>query len=217
LFINDVPTIMDEGGNIKKRENFEWYFECKTQTVRKEDKKTYTYETKLIETKRCDKCSGTGTDPQIYKCSSCNGTGQTKNMFDGKMYTCYTCKGNGTVRYKCPDCGGAGTFSFPKSQPPRVKESVTWSGYPVDIKTIPSGASVKIIGINSGEYFAAGTTPSIVNWYSTSGKTCPIILELDGKVVKVQPTFNAKGKKNSFVTVDFTKGTPLVTGGTKVE
>lgn len=216
LFINDVPTIMDEGGNIKKRDNFEWYFECKKQTIQKQEQKTYTYETSLIETKRCDKCSGTGTDPQAYKCSSCNGTGQFKG-YDGKIYKCSKCNGTGIVHYQCGNCGGKGVLSFPKSQLPKVTNSITWNGWQVQVNSIPSGATIKGISTKTGQYDSYPcTTPCKINWYCTSGKSCPIIVEYNGQIVKVMP-YKTDGKESGTIAVDFTSGTPIVTKGQKVD
>lgn len=216
LFINDVPTVMDDGGNIKKRENFEWYFQCKNQTVTKDEVISYTYETSLIETKRCDKCNGTGTDPQAYKCSTCGGAGKKKNIYDGKIYTCYTCSGSGIVHIKCPDCSGVGTFTFPKSNLPKITKSETWSGFSFNLSSIPSGAKIELVEPKTGEYYTANqTTPCTVNWYCKSNKECPIIVSLNGKEVKIKP-YNEKGKQSSKVKVDFTKENPVVIGGTIV-
>jgi len=217
LFINDVPTIMDEGGNIKKRENFEWFFECKKKTERREGKKTYTYEPRLIESKQCNKCEGTGTDPQAYKCSSCNGNGVTKNIFDGKMYKCSTCDGTKIVHYKCPDCSGEGTLRFPKSHLPGIASSVTWTGNPVLVKTIPAGAAVQVIDTQTGKYRSCyKSSPVAVDWYCTYGMSCPILVDFQGKTVKVLP-YSSDGKEVREIIIDFTKGTPAVTKGTKVE
>jgi hypothetical protein len=215
LFINDVPTIMDEGGNIKKRENFEWYFECKKQTVQKQAQKTYTYETKLIESKQCDKCRGTGTDPTAYKCSTCAGNGKVKG-YDGKIYTCSKCDGTGIVHYSCPDCGGKGTLYFPKSQLPAITKSVDWDGSYVKIKTLPANASIKLIVPETGQYKVNTGYNGSYPWYCTYGKSCPIIVEYNGKEIKVLP-FTSNGKASKTITVDFTKGNPVVTGGTKVD
>jgi hypothetical protein len=215
LFINDVPTIMDEGGNIKKRENFEWFFECKKQYVEKKAPKTYTYETKLIESKRCDKCSGTGTDPQAYQCSTCKGKGTTVNIFDGKTYKCSTCSGTGIVHQSCPDCSGRGTLYFPKSHLPAITKSVDWNGYYIKIKTLPANAIIKLIVPETGQYKVNTGYNGSYPWYCSYGKSCPIIVEYDGKEVKVMP-YTPQGKESKSIVVDFTKGTPVVTGGTKV-
>jgi len=217
LFINDVPTVMDEGGNIKKRENFEWYFECKKQIVSQQAQKTFTYETKLIESKRCDKCQGTGTDPKEYKCSTCKGTGSVVSIINGKTYKCSSCDGSGLVHYSCPDCNGKGTLYFPKSPRPRIKESVTWNGFGVIIKTKPDGATVKLIDPSNGKYKVGedyGT--HYYSWYCTSGRSCPILIDFNGIEVKVLPN-DSKGKESKNILVDFTKQTPQVSGGIKMD
>ena len=212
LFINDVPTIMDEGGNIKKRENFEWYFECKKESVQKQAQKTYSYETSPIETRQCEKCGGTGTDPTKYQCSTCKGTGQTKNIFDGKYYTCSTCKGSGIVHYKCSNCSGQGILSFPKSMLPRETSSTSWTGWPVNVSTNPPGAVVKVVNTKTKSYYDAGTANCTVDWNTSNSTSYPIIVEYQGKSIKVLP-YNGKGKQLTKVVVDFSSGQPVVKEG----
>ncbi len=215
LFINDVPTVMDEGGNIKKRENFEWFFVCKKQTVEKQEQITYSYETSLIESKRCDKCTGTGVDPQAYTCKTCGGSGKTKNIFDGKYYTCFNCTGSGIVHYKCSDCKGAGTLSFPKSRLPKTVSSITWTDRPINVTTSPAGAVVKVVDTKTKEYISAGTSNCTVNWYTSNTTSYPIIIEYQGKTVKVLP-FDDKGKELSKIVVNFLGAEPSVTKGQKI-
>ena len=123
------------------------------------------------------------------------------------------------MHVSCPDCGGRGTLYFPKSHLPAVTKSVDWSGHYVKIKTIPSSVSVKIIDPETGEYrdskWAYAFTDTY-HWYCTSGKSCPIIFEFNGKEVKVLP-YDSKGKDSKGITVNFTSGNPVVTGGTKVD
>jgi hypothetical protein len=216
LNLSGVPTDYDKGGYVTKKEKFVWYFNSSVQEVSKEEKKSYTYETKLIESKRCDKCSGTGTDPQLYQCSTCKGKGTTVNIFDGKTYKCSTCSGTGVVHVSCPDCGGRGTLYFPKSHLPAVTKSVSWDGSYVKIKTLPANASIKLIVPETGQYKVNTGYNGSYPWYCTYGKSCPIIVEYNGKEIKVLP-FTSNGKASKTITVDFTKGNPVVTGGTKVE
>lgn len=215
LFINDVPTIMDEGGNIKKRENFEWYFECNKQTINKQAQKTYSYETAPIETRQCEKCEGTGTDPTIYQCSTCKGGGQTKNIFDGKYYTCSTCKGTGKVKYKCKNCDGDGVLAFPKSQLPRETSSTSWTGWPVIVSTNPAGAVVKVIDTKTSKYYDAGTSNCTVNWYTSNSTSYPIVVEYQGKNIKVLP-YNSKGKQIKKIVIEFSSGLPVIKEGSLV-
>ena len=215
LNLSGVPTDYDKGGYVTKKEKFVWYFNSSIQEVSKEEKITYNYETKLIESKRCDKCSGTGTDPTAYKCSTCAGNGKVKG-YDGKIYTCSKCDGTGIVHYSCPDCGGKGTLYFPKSQLPQITKSVLWRGLYLNVKTIPAGATIKTMSPESGQYVDANyTTPCKVGWYCTSSKSCPLIITLNGTEVKVMP-YTDKGKQTTDILVDFTKGSPIVKKGTKV-
>ena len=210
LSLNDVPTIMDEAGNIKKRENFEWFFECKKQTIQKQAQKTYSYESTPIETRRCQKCSGTGTDPTNYKCDFCKGAG--KVLEKDKYYECFKCKGTGISHYKCPDCSGKGTLSFPKSQLPPVISSTTWTGWQVNVSTNPPGAVVKVINTSTKKYYDAGTSNCTVNWNTSNSTSYPIIVEYQGKSIKVLP-FNSKGRIVTKVVVDFSSGQPAVEKG----
>jgi hypothetical protein len=216
LFINDVPTVMDEAGNIQKRENFEWYFECKKQNVEKQAEKKYTYEPQLVESKQCDICRGTGVDPQASTCYGCMGKGSYVGIIDGKIHKCSTCSGTGIVHGLCPDCSGLGKLYFPKSQLPKVTNSVLWTGHSVTLKTKPESAAVKMIDPNTGKYKEEAGYMNVYFWYCTSSQSCPIIFEYNGFEVKVIP-YNANGKPSKTITVDFTKGTPVVKGGTTVK
>ena len=215
LFINDVPTVMDEGGNIKKRENFEWYFECKNQAIVKEEKKTYTYETSPIQKEQCSKCRGTGTDPQAYKCSSCNGTGLHTNQYNGQTYSCSTCSGKGVVYYKCPNCKGKGEIAYPKSQLPRVSSSITWTLGEIEVITNPPGAKISIVDPKTKEYENVGMSNMTVDWYSSNEKSYPIVVEYQDQKVKILP-YKDNGKLTKKVSVDFTGGVANVTKGQKV-
>lgn len=215
LFINDVPISMDEGGNIKKRENFEWFFECSKQTVQKEAKKTFSYETRLIESKQCDRCNGTGVDPKSYQCPSCKGKGTVISIFTGKPITCSTCSGSGVVHYKCPICNGKGLLTFPKSKLPKVTNRISWSGLYVTVKTIPNGARVKVIDPETGEYRLEDfQSPCTIPWYKTYDKPSPIVVSLNGHQINVSPLSNGKELKE--IIVDFTSGKPTVIKGTLV-
>lgn len=216
LNLSGVPTDYDKGGYVTKKEKFVWYFNSSVQEVTKEEKISYTYETKLIESKRCDKCSGTGTDPQAYRCSNCKGTGTYVSLINGKTYECPDCSGKGIVHHSCNDCGGRGTLSFPKSKRPAVTNSVVWNGLFVTIKTKPANTTIKIIDPETGQYKDEFSKYGYYYWYCTSGRSCPIIVEYDGKAIKILP-YTSSGKESKTINVDFTKGTPVVTGGTKVD
>jgi hypothetical protein len=215
LFLNGVPTSYDEAGNVTKKNNFEWYFECKSEEVQKQEKKTYTYETSLIEKQRCAKCSGTGIDPTNYKCNYCNGTGQFKG-YDGKIYTCDKCQGTGIVHIKCQDCDGLGTISYPKSSTPPIASSITWSGAIIQVITNPPGAKVSVVNTKTKEYQSSGMSNVTVNWYSSDQKSYPIVVEYQGQTVKVLP-YNDQGELIPKVVIDFLGGTLAVTKGKKVD
>jgi hypothetical protein len=211
LFINDVPTVMDEGGNIKKRDNFEWYFEVKKQSAQKETQKTYTYQTAPVHTQQCDKCSGTGVDPNTT-CSRCKGAGKNKNSIDGRMYECSTCRGTGSVRRVCNNCSGKGALAFPKSQLPPETSSTSWSGWAVNVVTNPPGAIVKVVNPSTKKYYDAGTSNSTVNWNTSNSTSYPIIVEYQGKSIKVLP-YDKKGKQISKIVIDFAGSQPTIKEG----
>lgn len=214
LFLNGVPTSYNEAGNITKKDNFEWFFECELKTVIKEEQRTYTYETSLIENAQCSKCSGTGTDPQAYQCPSCKGAKVTKNIFDGKMYTCSRCKGTGIVHYKCENCSGEGILYYPKSPRHQVAKSETWTGAKVQIVTTPAGAKISVVNTKTGEYESKGMSNITVDWYSSNSKSYPIIVEYQGQNIKVLP-FDASGKSIFKIEIDFSSGTPIIKKGSK--
>jgi len=215
LFLNGVPISYDEAGNIKKKDNFQWYFECKTEEVKKKELRNYTYEAEPIYKEKCKKCSGTGTDPQAYKCSNCDGKGAYVNSYDGKTYKCSKCDGSGVVHYQCGNCSGKGVISYPKSQAAPVTSSITWSGAVVEVVTNPPGAKVSVVNTKSREYESSGMSNLTVYWYSSDQKSYPIIVEYQGQTVKVLP-YNDKGKLIKKVVIDFLAGTPTVTKGKKV-
>jgi hypothetical protein len=214
ILLNGVPVSYNEAGSVTKKSNFEWYFACKAETVQKEEKKTYTYETKPIFQKKCPKCSGTGTDPQPYKCTYCDGKGTYVNSYDKKTYKCSTCGGTGIVHYKCPDCGGTGVLSYPKSTE-APHSSTTWTGWKVNVSTTPPGAKVSMVDTKTGEYKSVGMSNVEANWFSSDRKSYPIIIEYQGQTVKVLP-YDESGKAISKVVIDLLSGTPIVKEGQKV-
>jgi len=211
LFINDVPTEMDAAGNIKKRENFEWYFECKMQPIQKQTKITYTYPTAVIETSRCDICAGTGKNPD-QQCTVCKGAGKNKNRFDGKIHVCNNCRGTGIKEKYCINCAGIGKLSFPKSKLPEERSSISWTGWKVNVVTNPPGAVVKVVNPTTRQYYEAGVSNSYINWNTSNSKSYPIIVEYQGKIIKVLP-FNKKGKEISKIVIDFSGSQPIVKEG----
>lgn len=217
LFLNGVPVLYDEAGQVKKKDSFEWFFECKTQEVTKDEEITYTYESSPIHKEQCQKCYGTGADPQFYKCSACNGKGTYVNVFDKKTYTCRTCSGKGMVRYKCSICNGVGVISLPKSSRPPVKSSILWRGAQIHLVTIPPGATVSVINTTTREYESAGMSNIKVSWYTSSSKSYPIKVSYQGKNVSVFPYNPETGKLISKVVVDFTPEVPVAIEGRLVD
>lgn len=214
LFLNGVPTSYNEAGSVTKKNNFEWYFECKAETVQKGEQKKFTYESEPIYKEKCKKCSGTGTDPQPYKCNSCGGEGTI--VVNKKTYKCSTCDGSGVVHYKCANCSGVGVIAYPKSTEPPIKSSITWTGWKVNVTTNPPGAKVSMVNIRTGEYKSVGMSNVEADWYSSDAKSYPIIIEYQGQTLKVLP-FDESGKEISKVVVDFLSSTPIVKEGKKVD
>jgi hypothetical protein len=216
LFLNGVPVSYNEAGNVTKKNNFEWYFECKAEAVQKDEQRTYTYEAAPIFQKKCEKCTGTGVDPQAYKCKYCGGKGSYVNQYDKKTHKCSTCDGTGIVHYKCDNCGGSGVISLPKSKEAPVRSSITWYGWKVNIKTNPPGATVSIVDRKTKEYRVIGTSNIDANWFTSDVKSYPIIIEYQGQSVKVLP-YDESGKEIPNIVVDFLGGKLSVTEGRKVD
>lgn len=214
MLLNGVPVSHNDAGVVTKKSNFEWYFECKAEIVRKEEQKTYTYETSPIHQEKCAKCSGTGTDPQAYKCSYCNGKGSYVSSADKKTYKCSNCGGTGIVHVKCSNCGGVGVLSYPKSTEAPY-ESTTWIGWVVKVLTNPPGAKVSMVDTKTGEYISVGMSNVEATWFSSNTKSYPIIIEYQGQSVKVLP-YDDSGKEISKIVVDLVSGTPIVKEGKKV-
>lgn len=225
ILLNGVPTSYNQSGNITKKSNFEWYFQCKSELVQKNDQKTYTYETKPIHKEQCAKCNGTGTDPQAYQCGTCKGSGRVASIFSDKIYACVSCNGTGRARpQKCPNCMGGGQISYPKSVAAPIESEKMWYGWPVNIATIPTGATVSIIqDTQTGIYTDLGWSNISAKPYLKSRNISetneyfhPILIKYQGKSVKVMP-YDENGKELSNIVVDFSTGTPIVKEGKEVE
>lgn len=213
IFINDVPIAYDQAGNVTKRDNFSWTFMVKTKTESKGFKIGYTYDYQPVHKEQCLSCSGTGQ--VMGTCSACKGTGRFKN-FDGSVITCPTCNGTGQSKFRCANCNGYGSNSYPKSQQPPVTSSVHWSGYWVTVNTKPEGANIQIMDPDKGSYVYANRTSNCqVQWYKSPNKAYPIIVDYDGKKVKVLPYKD--GKESDKIVVDFTTGVPTVKTGQVAE
>lgn len=226
IFINGVPTSYNEAGNVLKKSNFEWYFECKeSQNITKEDIKTYSYKFTPVHNEQCSKCKGTGQDPKPYQCNSCKGTGSFVAN-DGKRYECNTCKGTGKVYNSCDNCFGGGIVYYPKSDSPKIEKMVTLTSWNVNVVTNPIGAKVKVADEDDKYYDVVDSNNNIVFYFvnAQSRETgfkpksyCePIIIEYKGQEVKVIPC-DKDWKKLNEVIVDFTGSTPIIVKGRGVE
>jgi len=220
IFLNGVPVSYDEAGSITKKSNFEWYFDCKSTTITKDEQISYSYESKVIKSEQCAKCNGTGVDPQIYKCAGCNGTGYYVNSYDGKTYKHSTCSGTGKVRQKCPNCNN-GVNYYPLSTEAPIDTQVNWYGWPVKVTTIPSNAKISVVNTKTGKYTFAGFSNLLIRpcLKSISGSDVnftPIIIEYQGKEIKVMP-IDEKGKNISKIEVDFSNRNPVVVKGKIME
>jgi hypothetical protein len=217
LSINDIPTSLDKAGNILSKDNFEWYFECSLENKSTIEKNEYSYETTPIESKQCSACTGQGFTLSKGKCDNCAGTGKLKNK-EGKISDCWKCKGLGELNYKytCNSCSSTGILKFPQSPPPQAIKSVYWSGWEVEIKTIPAGvATVSTMDAKSRIYRNWGLSNRSYEWYGTDGtEEFPIILEYKNTKIAVVP-YDPKGKKLSKVEVDFSAKEPIVKIGTQ--
>jgi DnaJ-class molecular chaperone len=54
-----------------------------------------------------------------FKCSDCNGTGKFM-LRSGNEVDCRTCKGTGTIKWTCPDCGGSGYTKESMARPREI-------------------------------------------------------------------------------------------------
>lgn len=217
LTIQDVPVIYNQASGISKTENFEWFFECKTEPIVKHDKITYSYDETPVLKERCSACSGMGYHEIRQTCTWCSGTG-TITGSDGKVYRCSRCEGTKIMVTKetCVNCVGKGMIAYPKSTRPPVANRTTWNGWRVNIVTHPAGALVSTVSFTTKEYTAIGRSNELINWYTPSGEQYPIQLECMGKIVKVLP-YTADGKPSARIVVDFTKGDPIVKVGKEVK
>lgn len=71
LFLNGVPTSVDNVGNITQKDNFEWYFDCSFVKMESNEQINYSYEPTPVYTEKCPNCNGTGLDPETIECERC--------------------------------------------------------------------------------------------------------------------------------------------------
>jgi hypothetical protein len=213
VFINDIPTKIDDAGNTIKRENFDWLFSCSSEEKTEKGTINYSYDETPVMTQQCQACSGRGSFSEIKLCPTCNGTGRYKG-YDGNIHQCYNCQGSGKVNVTttCQSCGGKGILIYPKSPLPPVDSQETWSGWLIYVNTIPSGLTIKFFNPYLGQYQNNGQTPNAVSYYSSPSKLYPIIISYKNQEVKVIPTDNS-GKKLDEIKVDFSSGSPVIKKG----
>ncbi len=215
--VYDVPILYDQAGNIKQKENFEWTFQLTKQEISRQDRIVYTYSKEAVHKERCKACTGKGFFQEVSQCSRCEGSGIRTNK-EGKRSKCNTCGGKGKVTRKrnCKTCSGLGVIAYPKSKKPPVAEEVLWTGWKVKVETNPPGAKVSVVDVNKAEYKDVGTSNVEVRWFSSS-QSYPIVVEYQGKQVKVLP-FKLNGKPSRKVVIDFLSAPqPVVQVGRKVE
>lgn len=217
LRLTGVPTAFDKAGATTNVHTFEWFFSCSTKEVTQPDKITYRYEEEPVYKEQCKACNGIGYYEKTETCRACNGTGIYTGS-DGKVYQCYSCKGNKTAVYKynCSNCQGKGSIALPKSTRPPVASRETWSGWQVRVITRPAGASIHTMSQRTHEYVYAGMSNGVIDWLSPGSTQYPIEIELNGKRVKVLP-YTKAGKQSPSIQIDFRQGEPIVKVGRKVE
>jgi hypothetical protein len=213
LSVNDVPVLYDSAGNVKKKENFEWFFQVGATPVVKDAVVSYDYTTEPVDRRQCTACGGRGYTERVVTCSTCKGYGSYINQYNGKRYNCTACGGTGKIALKdvCVNCGGKGELRFPKSKLPPEKSRTEWAGWNVEVDTKPAGANIEVIDVQTGLYAPDGTSNRVVHWLSSQTASYPIIVEYQGKSVKVLPYSNS-GKPIAKVSVDFTKGVKVRKG-----
>ncbi len=201
----DIPIEMSDAGEIKKRENFEWFFKYELISKSSPDFVKYSYNTKPVEFESCSVCKAVGTISTIKNCTTCGGDGENTNS-EGKKYKCFTCGGSGklTDTKDCsnPSCS-SGKIYHRKS--PDLKVTENWTGYELKITTIPAGASLSMISPFNADklnYYNFASTPATINWLNKPGVVNPIKIELNGQVIKVLP-YTLEGKITNQIVIDF--------------
>lgn len=209
--VNDVPTAYNAAGDVTKKENFEWYYQVAREKVKKQEVIEYSYQEVPVYKETCSKCGGSGKEPYKDQCHKCIGTGKLKytDYKTGRSWidNCNECNGNGyiIVQVNCAICRGKGKIEYPKSPEPKVKSSVTWTGWEVTLITNPVGSTINIVDPKTGQYTYAGVSNKLIKWFSSntsSSETFPIILEYQGKKYKIMP-YDAKGNPSAVVDVNF--------------
>ncbi|MBM2813431.1 MAG: Energy transducer TonB [Ignavibacteria bacterium] len=218
IAVHDVPIQYDKAGNVLRKDNFEWTFQTKEKEIKQPDKFVFTYVQEAINRQQCQACSGLGKFVSKQQCYLCEGRGVLTNK-EGKKYRCINCGGTGEVNVEnmCYTCSGKGLIEYPLSPRPPVLKAETWSGWTVLINTNPLGAKISLMDPKTENYKEIGFSSKFVNWLTFESKEYPIIVEYQGKIVKVLP-YNINGEESSKIMIDFLKGSePLILIGRKVE
>lgn len=211
IIINDVPVEYDQAGTVSKRANFTWTFLVQTKTESKSETVNYSYDYTPVETRTCPACNG--SKYAMVTCMYCKGTGRILNSWNNQYVTCSTCNGSGRMQVNCTTCSGDGYLSYPKSKRPTITSSVHWSGYWVEVDTKPTGANIQVFDPDKGQYiYVIGMSNCQVQWFRTGDKAYPIIVEYNGKKVRVLP-YKEGNKESAQVKIDFTTGEPTVKNG----
>lgn len=217
ISINDIPTKYDQAGTVQKKENFEWFFGCSLIPTTKTEKIQYEYKEQLAESEQCKACNGVGR--LQVDCSYCKGEGKVKvAQLDGTstMQECGVCKGAKKVWDYCRNCD-KGVVYHRKSRLPSPDTRTMWTGWNVQVNTIPAGLNICTVTPETGKYdYCRAANPGGSNgiaYYRTGGgKTYYLRTEYNGKEYFFEP-YDDKGKRTQKVTIDFTQSTPLIKGG----
>lgn len=216
IFLNGVPTSYDKAGNVVKKDNFEWFFDCKIEKIEKPEKIEYKYVSELIEKGQCAKCAGTGLDPHLQTCTICSGKGLLLGQ-DGKTYGCTKCNRTGKVQHSCNSCYGRGFLEYPKSIAPSIVSSKAWKGGIIEVVTTPSGAKVEVFNIETKVYEYKGISNlKNIRWYGSSENLYPVKIEYNGQTVMAIP-YSKEGQLTPTISIDFTTGQPIAKKGKIVQ
>ncbi|MCB0835684.1 MAG: hypothetical protein KDD99_03405, partial [Bacteroidetes bacterium] len=214
LTIYDMPTVYNEAGNVKKKENFEWYFYYGHRDLQKTAEIRYDYQNRPVFKESCHQCNAVGYHAEVVQCGVCDGKGKYTTS-KGKIVTCYKCSGKGKYQDKkdCTYCDD-GKIAHRKSQDPSIDEA--WSGYKVAVATTPSDSRIFVVDPSTKEYTPARPINGKIDWWAYSSKNrtkvYPIKIVHQDKEYNITPE-NAKGRMSSTVSIDLSSGEPVVKNG----
>lgn len=213
----NVPTEFAANGDVNTTNNFQWFFLLQKGEKKVEDIIYHTFITKPVYKENCNTCENKGVIIQNESCKSCSGKGTKYNLLTNVTYTCNNCKGVGKANYSytCSKCDGEGFNRYPKSEPAKLTQEKVYNYFTVAIKTKPGGLKVMVYNPQSGanKYDESGFSPGNVNFIYTNEDIKPIKIKYNNKEYGFLP-YDAHGSKTSIISVDFTKGVPVVLKGT---